>query len=75
MVNGKHSLRFDHFVVIRFYLEPGRAIEMRDNPTTGCFVASEPALGVVTDLAGGAVVNVLAAFVNVDAVDKEVFET
>ena len=61
--------------MILFYLEPSWAIEMRDNPATGCFFASEPALSVVTDLAGGAVVNVLAAFVNVDAVDKEISET
>ena len=48
---------------------------MRDNSATGCLFASETSLGVVTDLSGGTVVDVLSAFVDVDAVDEEIPET
>jgi hypothetical protein len=48
---------------------------MRNSSAAGCLFASKSSLRVVTDLAGSAVVNALAALVDVDAVDKEISVT
>ena len=61
--------------IISTHLEASWASQRRNSDPAEGFLAPVAAVDVVADLPGGAVVQVLAALVNVDAVDQEEAET